>query len=78
MAGALLPGLFDPEAVVPAQGRLDLFAAVTEDDDPPCGTELVCGVEHMRQQWFAGERMKNLRQTGTHPFTETRGQYHDT
>ena len=63
----------------PAQGRRAhrgtyAFAAVAVDDMDERRLECARGVEHMREQRVAGERLQHLRQVGAHPLALARGE----
>ncbi len=49
-------------------------AAVTVDHADAIGGELARGVQHMREQWPAPERMQDFRQTGAHPLADACGE----
>ena len=54
--------------------RLDLLARVADDHDPLLDAGARQGVEHVRQDWPAGQRMEDLGQPGTHPPALSGGQ----
>ena len=73
MAGALLLALYGDLDAVAGDDRLNLFAALAEDDDALVRAERVDPVEQMQQERPAGDRVQDLMRVRAHARALPRG-----